>query len=73
MADLHISFTNIGQLPYGHFTYETTSPCPFTSSTLIGGEGEAGQSLLHTAFEGPMQYVNARWMLGLHGFLHGIK
>ena len=23
--------------------------------------------------EGPTEYVNARWMLSLHGFLHGIK
>ena len=36
-----------------------------TSSTLIGGNGRAGPSLLlHTALEGPMEYiyVNARWM-----------
>ncbi len=44
-----------------------------TSSTLIGGKGGAGPSLLHTTLEGPMEYVNARWMSSLHGFLHGIE
>ena len=34
----------------------------FTSSTLIGGKGGAGLSLLHTTLEGPTKYVNARWM-----------
>jgi hypothetical protein len=43
-----------------------------TSSTLIGGKGEAGQSSLHATLEGPMKYVNARWMYSLHRFLHGI-
>jgi hypothetical protein len=33
-----------------------------TSSTLDGGKGGAGLSLLHTTFEGPTEYVNARWM-----------
>jgi hypothetical protein len=23
--------------------------------------------------KGPMEYVNARWMYSLHGFLHGIQ
>ena len=32
------------------------------SSTLIGGKGGAGPSLLHTMLEGPTKYVNARWM-----------
>ena len=46
----------------------------YTSSTLIGGKGGAGpSSLLHTTLEGPTEYVNARWMWGLHGFLHGIE
>jgi hypothetical protein len=46
----------------------------FISSTLIGGKGGAGpSSLLHTTLEGPTEYVNARWMQSLHGFLHGIK
>ena len=31
-----------------------------------------GPSLLHTRLEGPTEYVNARWMQSLHGFLHGI-
>jgi hypothetical protein len=34
----------------------------YTSSTLIGGKGRAGPSSLHTMLEGPMVYVNARWM-----------
>jgi len=34
----------------------------YTSSTSIGGKGGAGPSLLHTTLEGPMEYVNARWM-----------
>ena len=46
----------------------------YTSSTLIGGEGGAGpSSLLHTMLKGPTEYVNARWMLSLHGFPHGIQ
>jgi hypothetical protein len=44
-----------------------------TSSNLIGGEGEAGPSSLHTTLEGPMEYVDARWMSSLHGILHGIE
>ena len=28
--------------------------------------------LIHTTLEGPMEYVNARWMSSLHGFLSGI-
>ena len=34
----------------------------YTSSTLIGGEGGATPSLLHTRLEGPVEYVNARRM-----------
>ena len=34
----------------------------YTSRTLIGGKGGAGPSSLHTMVEGPMEYVNARWM-----------
>ena len=34
----------------------------YTSSTLNGGKGGAGPSSLHTALEGSMEYVNARWM-----------
>ena len=45
----------------------------YTSSTLIGGKGGTGPDSLHTALEGPMEYVNAWWMWSLHGFLHGIK
>ena len=46
----------------------------YTSSTLIGGKGGAGpSSLLHTMLEGLTEYVNARWMQILHGFLHGIE
>ena len=45
----------------------------YTSSTLIGGKGEASPSLLRTTLEGPTEYVNARWMQSLHGFLRGIE
>ena len=45
----------------------------YTSSTLIGGKGGAGPSSLHTTLEGPKEYVNARWIWSLHGFLHGIE
>ena len=45
----------------------------YTSSTLVGGKGGAGPTSLHTTLEGPTEYVNARWMGSLHGFLHGIK
>ena len=31
----------------------------YTWSTLIGGKGKAGSSLLHTTLEGPTEYVNA--------------
>ena len=34
----------------------------YTSSTLVGGKGGAGPSLLPTSLEGPTEYVNARWM-----------
>jgi hypothetical protein len=34
----------------------------YTSSTLIGEKGGAAPSSLHTMFEGPTEYVNARWM-----------
>ena len=34
----------------------------YTSSTLIGGNGGAGPSSLHTTLEGPTEYVKARWM-----------
>jgi hypothetical protein len=44
-----------------------------TSRTLIGGKGGAGPSSLHTMLEGPTEYVNARWMVSLHGFLHDIE
>jgi hypothetical protein len=45
----------------------------YTSSTLIGGKGGAGPSAFHIMLEGSMEYVNARWMLCLHGFLHVIE
>ena len=47
----------------------------YTPSTLIGGNGGAGPSLLHTTFERPTEYVNAKMMdkKFMHGFLHGIK
>jgi hypothetical protein len=34
----------------------------YTSSTLVGGKGEADPSLLYTTLDGPPEYVNARWM-----------
>jgi hypothetical protein len=34
----------------------------YISNTLIGGKGKAGSSTLHTTLEGPLEYVNARWM-----------
>ena len=33
-----------------------------TLSTPIGGKGGAGPSSLPTTLEGPMEYVNARWV-----------
>ena len=45
----------------------------YASSTPIGGKGGAGPSLPHTTLEGPTEYVNAKWMESLHGFLHIIK
>ena len=40
----------------------------YNSSTLIGGKGGAGPSLLHTMLKGPTEYyVNARWCKVLHG------
>ena len=44
-----------------------------TSSTLIGGKGGSGPSLLHTTLEGPIEYMNARWMSSLFEFLLGIE
>ena len=34
----------------------------YALSTLFGGKGGAGPSSRHTMLEGPMKYVNARWM-----------
>ena len=45
----------------------------YTSSTLICGKGRVVPSFLHTTLEGPTEYVNARWMQSLHGFLYGIE
>ena len=45
----------------------------YTLTTIIGGKGKAGPSSLHTTLEGPTEYVNARWMSSLHGFLHDIE
>jgi len=45
----------------------------YTSSTLIGGKHGDGPSSLHTTLEGPTEFVTARWMSSLHGFLHGIE
>jgi hypothetical protein len=43
------------------------------SSTLIGGKGGVGPSSLHITLKGPTEFVNARWIKRLHGFLHGIE
>jgi hypothetical protein len=54
--------------PFEGFTLWATShtrlrACDhYTSSTLIGGKGRAGPSLLHTMLEGPTEYANARRM-----------
>jgi hypothetical protein len=64
----NIECTNLG--PTSHMRLIACGHC--TSSTLIGGKGGAGRSSLHTTLEGPMEYVNARWMWSLHGFLDGI-
>ena len=45
----------------------------YTSSTPIDGKGGATPNSLQTTFEGSMEYVNARWMYSLHGFLHDIE
>jgi hypothetical protein len=45
----------------------------YTSSTLIGGKRGDGPCSLHTTLEGPTEFVTARWMSSLHGFLHDIK
>ena len=45
----------------------------YTFGTLIGEQGGAGPSSLHTLLEGPTEYVNARWMQSLRGFLLGIQ
>ena len=34
----------------------------YTSSTLIGGKCGAGLNSLPITLEGPIEYVNARWM-----------
>ena len=44
-----------------------------TLQALIGGKGGASPTFLHSTLDGPTEYVNARWMWSLHGFLHGIK
>ena len=44
----------------------------YTSTTLIGAKGGVGPSSLSNVLEVPTEYVNARWMQSLHGFLHGI-
>ena len=41
-----------------------------TSSTLVGGNGGAGPSSLHTPLKGPMEYVNARWIPTWHRMDH---
>jgi hypothetical protein len=45
----------------------------YTSSTFIGENGGVGPSSLHTLLEGPTEYVDARWMFSLRGYLRGIE
>ena len=45
----------------------------YASSPFIGGKGGAGPSLPYTTLEGPTEYVNAKWMQSLAGFVHGIE
>ena len=40
----------------------------FETLSLVKKKGGAGPSSLHTTLEGPIEYVNARWMQSLHGF-----
>ena len=68
LLDVYIG-TNLGPLHTRGWEPMTIN----TSSILIGGEGGAGLSSLHTTLEGPTEYVNARWMWSIRGFLHGIK
>ena len=57
----------------GHFTHETGSPWPLHFKHSRWWKGGAGLSSRHTPLEGPTEYVNARWMSSLRGFLHGIE
>ena len=41
------------------------------SSTLLGGQGGAGPSSLHTTLEGSTEYVKARWMKSLRNMWPG--
>ena len=45
----------------------------YTSSTHVGGKGGDGPNLLHTTLVGSTEYLNARWMSSLYGFLYGIE
>ena len=49
-----------------HFLEEDLTTKPRDHGTLIGGIGGAGPSSLPTTLEGPMEYVNGRWMNSLH-------
>ena len=64
VTDLKVSYyiQNISQTlrATSHTRLRVRDHC--TSSTLIGGNGGAGRSSLHTMIEGPTEYVNARWM-----------
>ena len=50
-----------GSFLKGHFTHEAEGPASllFTSATLIGGNGGAAPTSLHTTLEGPQEYVIA--------------
>ena len=48
-------------------------PWPIHFKHSYWWKGGAGPSSLHTTLEGPTDYVRAKWMKSLHGFLHGIE
>jgi hypothetical protein len=59
-ADTFICATSEDLKATSHTRLRAHDHC--TTRTLIGGKGKAGPSSLHTALEGPMEYVNTRWM-----------
>ena len=62
-----------GRCPLGTLYTRDWARDHCNSSPLVGGKGRAGPSSLHTTLEGPTEYVNAKWMSSVHGFLLYIK